>query len=131
MTIAAAAPSEFEDLFETLDQMTVVEMVAFIKRVEEKFNVSAQPTAVPAGPVAEVAPAEVVEQTEFAVILTEAGQNRINVIKLVKEVTNLGLAESKGLVDSLPKPVKQELSKADAEALKARFDEAGATVEVK
>jgi len=120
-----------EQIMEAIEKMTVLELSELVKALEEKFGVSAAaPVAVAAAPAAAAAPA-VEEKTEFDVILTSAGAAKINVIKVVREVTGLGLKEAKDLVDGAPKPVKEKISKADAEALKAKLTEAGATVEIK
>ena len=109
--------------------MQAIEESALVKAMEEKFGVSAAaPVAVAAAPAAGAA-AE--EKTEFDVILASAGDKKINVIKVVREVTGLGLKEAKALVDGAPAPVKEGASKEDAEALKAKLEEAGATVELK
>lgn len=119
-----------EQIMEAIEQMTVLELSEMVKALEEKFGVSAAaPVAVAAAPAAAAAAAE--EQSEFDVILTSPGAGKINVIKVVREVTGLGLKEAKDLVDAAPKAVKEKISKADAEALKAKLVEAGATVEVK
>ncbi|HML32084.1 MULTISPECIES: 50S ribosomal protein L7/L12 [Sporomusa] len=121
-----------EQIMEAIEQMTVLELSELVKALEEKFGVSAAaPVAVAAAPAAGGAAAVAEEQTEFDVILTNAGAGKINVIKVVREVTGLGLKEAKELVDGAPKAVKEKISKADAEALKAKLVEAGATVEVK
>jgi large subunit ribosomal protein L7/L12 len=123
-----------EKIMEAIEKMTVLELAELIKALEEKFGVSAAaPVAMAAAPAAGAAAAAPAaeEQTEFDVILTNAGAAKINVIKVVREVTGLGLKEAKDLVDGAPKPVKEKISKADAEALKAKLTEAGATVEVK
>ena len=122
-----------EQIMEAIEKMTVLELAELIKALEEKFGVSAAaPVAVAAAPAAgAAAPAAAEEQTEFDVILASAGAAKINVIKVVREVTGLGLKEAKDLVDGAPKPVKEKISKADAEALKAKLTEAGATVEIK
>lgn len=121
-----------EQIMEAIETMTVLELSELVKALEEKFGVSAAaPMAVAAAPAAGAAPAAVEEQTEFDVILASAGAAKINVIKVVREVTGLGLKEAKDLVDGAPKPVKEKISKADAEALKAKLTEAGATVEIK
>lgn len=121
-----------EQIMEAIEQMTVLELSELVKALEEKFGVSAAaPVAVAAAPAAGGAAAAAEEQSEFDVILTNAGAGKINVIKVVREVTGLGLKEAKELVDGAPKPVKEKISKADAEALKAKLVEAGATVEVK
>jgi len=120
-----------DQIMEAIEKMTVLELAELIKALEEKFGVSAAaPVAVAAAPAAGAAPAAAAEeQTEFDVILTNPG--KINVIKVVREITGLGLKEAKDLVDGAPKPVKEKVSKADAEALKAKLVEAGATVDVK
>lgn len=120
-----------EEIMQAIENMTVLELSELVKAMEEKFGVSAAaPVAVAAAaPAAAGAAAE--EQTEFDVILKSAGDKKIGVIKVVREVTGLGLKEAKALVDEAPKPVKEKLSKADAEALKAKLEEAGATVELK
>ena len=120
-----------EQILEAIEQMTVLELSELVKAMEEKFGVSASaPAAVAvAAPAAGAAAAE--EQTEFDVILASAGASKINVIKAVREITGLGLKEAKELVDGAPKPVKEKVAKADADAAKAKLEEAGATVEVK
>jgi len=113
-----------------LEKMTVLEIADLVKALEEKFGVSAAaPVAVAAAPTAAAAPAE--EKTEFAVELTESGANKIAVIKVVKEITGLGLKESKELVDGAPKVVKEQMKKEDAESLKKQLEEAGAKVALK
>ncbi|KYZ77694.1 50S ribosomal protein L7/L12 [Anaerosporomusa subterranea] len=120
-----------EQIMEAIEQMTVLELSELVKALEEKFGVSAAaPVAMAAAPAA-AAPAAAEEQTEFDVILTSAGAAKINVIKVVRELTGLGLKEAKDLVDGAPKPVKEKISKADAEAIKAKLVEAGASVDVK
>ncbi|EWM50801.1 ribosomal protein L7/L12 [Bordetella holmesii 70147] len=112
--------------------MTVLELSELIKEMEEKFGVSAAAAAVAvAAPAAGGAAAAAEEQTEFTVVLLEAGANKVSVIKAVRELTGLGLKEAKDLVDGAPKPVKEALPKADAEAAKKKLEEAGAKVEVK
>ena len=119
-----------EQIMEAIESMTVLELSELVKALEEKFGVSASaPVAVAAAAPAAAAAAE--EQTEFDVILTAAGASKINVIKVVREVTGLGLKEAKELVDGAPKAVKEKISKADADALKAKLEEVGASVEVK
>ena len=120
-----------EQFLEAIEQMTVLELSELVKALEEKFGVSASAPAVAAAPVAAAAAPAAEEQTEFDVILTAAGAAKINVIKVVRELTGLGLKEAKDLVDGAPKPVKEKVSKADADAIKAKLVEAGATVEVK
>jgi large subunit ribosomal protein L7/L12 len=124
-----------EELMETIENMTVVELSELVKALEERFGVSA--TAVAAAPAAGAAAgdgdgaAAEEEQTEFDVVLQGAGEKKIQVIKVVRAATGLGLKEAKALVDEAPNPVKEALSKEDAENLKAQLEEAGATVELK
>jgi large subunit ribosomal protein L7/L12 len=120
-----------EDILEAVGALTVMELNDLVKAFEEKFGVSAAAMAVagPAGAAAGGAAAE--EQTEFDVILTGAGAQKVRVIKVVREVTGLGLKEAKDLVDGAPKPVKEGVSKADADAIAKKLIEAGATAEVK
>ena len=119
-----------EQIMEAIETMTVLELSELVKALEEKFGVSAAaPAAAAAAPAAGAAVAE--EQTEFDVILTAAGASKINVIKVVREVTGLGLKEAKAVVDEAPKAIKEKISKTDADALKAKLEEAGASVEVK
>jgi len=119
-----------EQIIEAIESMTVLELSELVKALEEKFGVSAAaPVAVAAAPAAAAAAVE--EKTEFDVILASAGDKKIGVIKVVREVTGLGLKEAKALVDEAPKAVKEKISKADAEALKAKLEEAGASVEIK
>ncbi len=120
-----------DQIIEAIESMTVLELSELVKALEEKFGVSAAaPVAVAAAPAVAVAEA-VAEKTEFDVIITAAGASKINVIKVVREVTGLGLKEAKEVVDSAPKAVKEKISKADADALKAKLEAAGASVEVK
>ena len=119
-----------EEIMQAIEEMTVLELSELVKAMEEKFGVSAAaPVAVAAAPADGGAAAE--EKTEFDVILASAGDKKIIVIKVVREVTGLGLKEAKALVDGAPAPVKEGASKEDAEALKAKLEEAGATVELK
>lgn len=119
------------NLIEEVKALTVLELSELVKALEEEFGVSAAaPAAVAVAAPAAAAPAEE-EKTEFDVILKAPGANKINVIKVVKEATGLGLKEAKALVDAAPKAVKEGISKDDAEALKAKLAEAGAEVEVK
>jgi large subunit ribosomal protein L7/L12 len=122
-----------EELIAAIKEMNVLELSELVKALEEEFGVSAAaPMAVAAAPVAGgAAAAPVEEKTEFDVILTSAGDKKINVIKVVREITSLGLVEAKALVDGAPKPVKEKVSKEEAEAIKAKLVEAGASVEVK
>lgn len=125
--------SKVAEILEAIKGMTVLELAELVKAMEEEFGVSAAaPVAVAAAPAAgaAAAPAEE-EKSEFDVILASAGDKKINVIKVVREITGLGLKEAKDLVDGAPKPVKEKVSKADAEAIKAKLEEAGATVEIK
>jgi large subunit ribosomal protein L7/L12 len=122
---------KIEKLIGEVEGLTVLELSELVKALEEKFGVSAAaPVAVAVGPVAGAA-AAVEEKTEFDVILKEAGADKIKVIKVVREVTGLGLKEAKDLVDSAPKPIKEAISKDDAAAIESKFKEVGATVEVK
>jgi large subunit ribosomal protein L7/L12 len=121
-----------EDILEAVGQMSVMDLNDLVKAFEEKFGVSAAAMAV-AGPAAGggggAAAAE--EQTEFTVVLSEVGANKVGVIKAVREITGLGLKEAKDLVDGAPKPVKEGIAKADAEAAKKKLEEAGAKAELK
>jgi large subunit ribosomal protein L7/L12 len=120
-----------KDTFLTaLDHMSVMDLNDLVKAIEEKFGVSAAAMAAPAGAGGPAAPAAV-EQTEFSVILKEVGANKVSVIKAVRELTGLGLKEAKDLVDGAPKPVKEALPKADAEAAKKKLEDAGAKAELK
>ena len=121
-------------ILESIKGLTLLEAAQLVKGIEEAFGVSAAAAAVAAAPAAgggaAAAPAAE-EKTEFSVILTAAGANKINVIKVVREVTSLGLKEAKDLVDQAPKPIKEGVNKDEAEAIKKKFVDAGATVEVK
>jgi len=123
-----------QDILEAIGSMSVLELSQLIKDMEEKFGVSAAAATVAvaapgAGGGAGAAAAE--EKTEFTVILMAAGENKVNTIKAVREVTSLGLKEAKDLVDGAPKPLKEGISKADAEAIKKKMEEAGAKAEIK
>jgi large subunit ribosomal protein L7/L12 len=118
------------EILDKISSMTVLELSELIKAMEEKFGVSAAAAVTVAGPAAAPA-AAAEEQTEFTVVLASFGENKVNVIKAVRELTGLGLKEAKDLVDGAPKPVKEGISKADAEAAKKKLEEAGAKVEVK
>src|SRR5947207_11895947 len=121
-----------EDFVKQIETMSVLDLSNLVKALEDRFGVSAAAAAAPAaaaGPAAAAAPAEV--QTEFAVLLTEVGDKKINVIKAVREVTSLGLKEAKDLVEAAPKAVKEGVPKADAEKLKAKLEAEGAKVELK
>ncbi|MGE5769118.1 MAG: 50S ribosomal protein L7/L12 [Betaproteobacteria bacterium] len=119
-----------EDILEAVGSLTVMELNDLVKAFEEKFGVSAAAVAV-AGPAGGGAAAAAEEQTEFTVMLNAAGDKKVEVIKVVRAVTGLGLKEAKDLVDGAPKAVKEGVSKADAEALKKQLEDAGAKVEVK
>ncbi len=125
-------PEKFAKLVEQIDKLSVLELSELVKVLEKHYGVSAAaPMAVAAAPAAggeEGAAAE--EKSTFTVVLAAAGDQKINVIKAVREITGLGLAESKALVDGAPKPVKENVAKADAEEAKAKLEEAGATVEL-
>jgi large subunit ribosomal protein L7/L12 len=114
-----------------LDGMSVLELNELVKAVEEKFGVSAAAMAAPAAAGGVAAGAAAVEQTEFTVILKAAGDAKVNVIKVVRTITGLGLKEAKDLVDGAPKPVKEGINKADADAIAKQLIEAGATAEIK
>ena len=118
------------EILDKIASMTVLELSELIKAMEDKFGVSAAATVAAAAPAAAAAPVAE-EQTEFTVMLTSFGENKVNVIKAVREITGLGLKEAKDLVDGAPKPVKEGVSKADAEAAKKKLEEAGAKVDVK
>ncbi len=121
-----------EQVVDFLSNMPVIQMADLIKTLEDKWGVKAAPVAVAAAPAAGgAAPAAVEEKTEFTVELKDAGANKINVIKVVREVTGLGLKEAKDLVEGAPKAVKEGVSKAEAEELKKKLEEAGAKVELK
>lgn len=124
-----------EEIIAAVKKMTVLELAELVKALEEEFGVSAAPVAVAAAPTAAGAPAAAApaeeEKTEFTVILKEVGENKINVIKAVREVTTLGLKEAKELVESAPKPVREGVSKEEAAAIKKKLEEAGAKVEIK
>ncbi len=126
-----------DDLLEAIDKMTVLELSEFIKRFEERYGVTAAaPVAAAAAPAAGTGDAggaavAVEEQTEFSAVLTEVGPNKIPVIKVVRELTGLGLKEAKDVVDAAPKPVKEGVGKDEAEKIKAALEEQGAKVEIK
>ena len=121
-----------KDAFLTaMDSMSVMELNDLVKAIEEKFGVSAASMAAPAAGAGGAAAAVVEEKTEFTVMLNEVGANKVSVIKVVREITGLGLKEAKDLVDGAPKPVKEAISKADADAISKQLTDAGATVEVK
>jgi len=126
-----------DDVLEAIDKMTVLELSEFIKRFEERYGVTAAaPVAVAAAPAGGAAaggaaPAAVEEQTEFSAVLLEVGPNKIPVIKVVRELTQLGLKEAKDLVDAAPKPVKEGVTKDEADKIKAALEEQGAKVEIR
>src|SRR5687767_5671055 len=124
-----------EQVVDFLSKMSVMDLAALTKELEDKWGVKAAPVAVAAvggaAPAAAAGGAPAAEQTEFTVTLKDAGGNKIGVIKAVREVTNLGLKEAKDLVDGAPKVVKEGISKADADAMKKKLEEAGAKVEIK
>ena len=120
------------DILDAISNLTVLELSSLIKDMEQKFGVSATAAAVAvAAPAGGGTAAAAEEKTEFTVVLTNVGANKVNVIKAVREVTSLGLKEAKDLVDGAPKPVKEGVSKADAEAILKKLTEAGAQAEVK
>ena len=121
-----------DQLIEAISGLTVIELADLVKALEEKFGVSAAaPVAVAAAPAAGGAAAAAEEKTEFNVVLASSGANKINVIKVVREITGLGLKEAKDLVDGAPKTVKENVAKAEAEEMKKKLAEAGAAVELK
>ena len=124
-------PAKFKDLVESIEKMTVLDLAELVKLLEDKFGVSAAaPAMMMAAPAAgAAAPAE--EKSAFDVELTDAGSNKIGVIKVIRELTQLGLKEAKDMVDGAPKMVKDGVSKADAEAMKKKLEEAGAKVTLK
>ncbi len=123
-----------EDIIEAIANMTVLELSELVKAIEEKFGVSAAaPVAVAAGPAMGAGPAapEEEEKTEFDVVLVSAGDKKIPVLKVVRELTGLGLKDAKELVESAPKAIKEGVKKEEAESIKAQLEEAGATIEIK
>jgi len=124
--------AKVQEIIEAVKKLTVLELSELVKALEEEFGVSAAaPVAVAAAPAAGGAPAAEEEQSEFDVVLMAAGDKKIQVIKVVRELTSLGLKEAKDLVDGAPKSVKEKVSKADAEAVKAKLEAEGATVQIK
>ncbi|MGQ9471080.1 MAG: 50S ribosomal protein L7/L12 [Candidatus Aminicenantales bacterium] len=122
-----------EQFFAHLDNLTLLELADYIKEFEKRYGISAAAMTVAAPGAAAAAAVEAKAEepkTEFTVVLKSAGDKKINVIKIVRELTNLGLKEAKDLVDSLPKPIKENISKEEAEAVKAKFEEVGAVVEI-
>jgi len=121
-----------QEILDAIGNMSVLELSQLIKDMEDKFGVSAAAAVAVAAPAAGGAAAAAVEEkTEFTVVLAAAGENKVNTIKAVREVTGLGLKEAKDLVDGAPKPIKEGINKADADAIKKKMEEAGAKVEVK
>lgn len=120
-----------DDVLNFIDNMKVLELADFVKRIEERYGVSAAAPMAAAPAAGAAAPAEVEEKTSFDAILTAAGEKKIQVIKVVRELTNLGLKEAKDLVDGAPKPIKTGVSKEEAETIKAKITEAGGQVEIK
>ncbi len=120
-----------EDFIESLGKWTILDISKAVKQIEEKFGVSAAPVAMAAGSAAAAPAAAAEEKTEFTVTLMAAGANKINVIKVVRELTGLGLKEAKDLVEGAPKAVKENVDKKTAEELKKKLSEAGGTVEIK
>jgi large subunit ribosomal protein L7/L12 len=120
---------KFEKLIEAIEKLNVAELAELVKVLEERFGVSATPVMAAAAPAAAGAAAE--EKTSFDVVLKDGGQSKIQVIKVVREITGLGLKEAKDLVDAAPKPVKTGLKQEEADALKKQLEEAGAAVEIK
>lgn len=125
-------PVTKDQIFEFIDNMTILDMSKFVKEFEERYGVTAAaPVAIAAAPGAATAAAAVEEKTSFDVILVSAGEKKIQVIKVVRELTGLGLKEAKDLVDGAPKPVKAGITKEEADSVKAKLEEQGAKVEVK
>jgi large subunit ribosomal protein L7/L12 len=129
----AVGQEKMEELIGTIEEMTVLELSELVKALEDRFGVTAAAPVAAAGPApAEAAAAEAAEeQTEFDVVLTDIGAQKIQVIKAVRELTSLGLKEAKDMVEATPKAIKEAVPKEEADAAKARLEEAGATVEVK
>ncbi len=123
--------SKVQEVIEIVKGLTVLELSELVKELEETFGVSAAAPVAVAAAAAPAAAAQVEEQTEFDVILTGSGDKKINVIKVVRELTALGLKEAKALVDEAPKPVKEKITKEEANDIKAKLEEAGASVEIK
>ena len=119
------------EILDKISSMTVLELSELIKAMEDKFGVSAAAAVAAPAAAAAAAPAAVEEKTEFTVVLSAIGENKVNVIKAVRELTGLGLKEAKDLVDGAPKPVKEAIPKADAEAAKKKLEDAGAKAEIK
>lgn len=124
-------PAKFEKLVSEIEKMSVLDLSELVKVLEDKFGVSAAAPVMMGAPAAGAAAAAEEEKTDFDVELTAAGQQKINVIKAVREVTGLGLKEAKDMVDAAPKVIKEKIAKADAETIKKKLEEAGATVTLK
>ena len=122
--------AKVDDILESIDGLTVVELADLVKKIEEKYGVSAVAAAAPVAGAAGAVAGGADEKSTFTVVLKSAGAAKIQVIKVVRDVTGLGLKEAKDLVDGAPKTVKEDVSKEDAEAMKAKLEEAGATVEL-
>lgn len=121
-----------EEIIAAVEQMNVLELAELVKALEEKFGVSAaMPVGMVAGPAPTAATAEVEEQTEFDVILTSAGEKKIQVLKVIREITGLGLKEAKDLVDNPPKPVKEGVKKEEAEEIKKKIEAEGGAIQIK
>lgn len=120
-----------DDILNSIAAMPVMDVVELVKMMEEKFGVSAAAVAMAAPAAGAAAAAVVEEKTEFNVVMTKFGENKVNVIKVVREITGLGLKEAKDLVEGVPSTVKEAVSKADADAIKKKLEEAGAAVEIK
>ena len=120
-----------QDFIKKIDEMSVLDLNNLVKALEDHYGVSAAAAAMPVAVAAAAAAPAAEEKTEFDVVLTDAGATKINVIKAVREVTSLGLKEAKDLVEGAPQKIKEGISKADAEAIKKKFEEAGAKVEIK
>jgi len=124
-------PEKFEKLVEAIEKLNVAELADLVKVLEERFGVSAMPTMMAAAPAAGAASGAAEEKTAFDVVLKDGGQAKIQTIKVVREITGLGLKEAKDLVDAAPKAVKQGVKKEEAEEMKKKLEEAGASVEIK
>lgn len=124
-------PEKFEKLIEAIEKLNVAELADLVKVLEERFGVSAMPTMMAAAPAAGAAAGAAEEKTAFDVVLKDGGQAKIQTIKVVREITGLGLKEAKDLVDAAPKAVKQGVKKEEAEEMKKKLEEAGASVEIK
>jgi large subunit ribosomal protein L7/L12 len=120
-----------DQILDAIAEMSVMDVVELVKAMEEKFGVSAAAVAVAAAPAAGGAVAAAEEQTSFSVVMTNFGANKINVIKVIREITSLGLKEAKDMVEGVPSIVKEGISKDDAASIKKKLEEAGATVEIK